>query len=332
MAEESYGPQQSAPQAAGLTEDEERKLVKEVEERFLYFEQVLEPIKKNMSRWWRLYLGERKDVRKQNEQWRSNTWLGDPFHQTETEASVLLSILNSIDPSISAEGVGQEDEWKARAFTRSQDYFLRSNKWSARQESILRRCSIQGWTVIETRWREIKYDIIMRADKKTRIAYDQAVNAAMMKGGLPQPPDAMGDPQGYQMWMEQAAAGSPSLPQMARMMAPAPKEVVQYRGPWYQRNSDFDYYFDPNVEDWSTHEMFIKRVIKPWKWIAENPDFDQEKVKKCRGTSPGDAQQVSKWEQEINAKIGQMLDAAVDEALASPFPDPSTLMEDVYGN
>lgn len=35
---------------------------------------------------------------------------------------------------------------------------------------------------------------------------------------------------------------------------------------------------------------------------------------------------------EIDAKIVQSLDAAVDEALASPFPDPSTLMENVYGN
>ena len=35
---------------------------------------------------------------------------------------------------------------------------------------------------------------------------------------------------------------------------------------------------------------------------------------------------------EIDTKINQLLDAAVDEALASPFPDPSTLMENVYGN
>jgi pyruvate dehydrogenase E1 component alpha subunit/2-oxoisovalerate dehydrogenase E1 component alpha subunit len=35
---------------------------------------------------------------------------------------------------------------------------------------------------------------------------------------------------------------------------------------------------------------------------------------------------------EIDARIDQLLDAAVDEALASPFPDPSTLMENVYGD
>jgi TPP-dependent pyruvate/acetoin dehydrogenase alpha subunit len=35
--------------------------------------------------------------------------------------------------------------------------------------------------------------------------------------------------------------------------------------------------------------------------------------------------------EEIDTKINQLLDAAVDEALASPFPDPSTLMENVYG-
>lgn len=36
--------------------------------------------------------------------------------------------------------------------------------------------------------------------------------------------------------------------------------------------------------------------------------------------------------EEIDARINQMLDAAVDEALASPFPDPSTLTENVYGD
>lgn len=34
---------------------------------------------------------------------------------------------------------------------------------------------------------------------------------------------------------------------------------------------------------------------------------------------------------EIDTRINQMLDAAVDEALASSFPDPSTLKENVYG-
>jgi pyruvate dehydrogenase E1 component alpha subunit/2-oxoisovalerate dehydrogenase E1 component alpha subunit len=36
--------------------------------------------------------------------------------------------------------------------------------------------------------------------------------------------------------------------------------------------------------------------------------------------------------EEIDTRINQMLDAAVDEALASPFPDPSTLLENVYGD
>lgn len=35
--------------------------------------------------------------------------------------------------------------------------------------------------------------------------------------------------------------------------------------------------------------------------------------------------------EEIDAKITDLLDRAVDDALASPFPDPSTLMENVYG-
>jgi hypothetical protein len=289
-------------QPVPLSDQDETKLVKELEERFLYFEEALKTIRQNMSRWWRLYLGERKDNRKQNEQWRSNTWLGDPFHQTQTGVAVLLSILNAIDPSISAEGVGAEDLWKGEAFTRAMDYFLRMNRWSYSQEMLLTKASIQGWTVVETRWREIKFNMMMRPDRNTRVQYDETVNG-LLKSGVPSPPNPQQDPQGYQMWIEQAAVGAPSLPQLAAAMAPAEQEIIQYRGPWFARNSDFDYYFDPNTEDWTRHELFIKRVVKPWNWIEKNPDFDQAKVKAChRGA--GDTNRVSTWEKEINAKAG----------------------------
>ena len=281
-------------------------LVRKVVEQFEFYGKQLDPIKNAMSRYNRLYLGERKDSRRENEKWRSNTWLGDPFHQTETEVAVWLSILNSQVPSVTAEGVGTEDEWKARGFTRAIDYFQRMNRWSYQQEQALRKVSFQGWTVIEPRWREIVYEVIQPPTKQERIAYDQRVNQAMMQG-LPQPPDPIEDPEGSQKWHQQAQIEPIGL---------APKPVVQYRGPWFANNSDYDYYFDPFLEDWSEQEIFIKRVIKPWKWLEKNagPEegkpFDAENLAKCKGASGGeeDSKRLSRWEREVAAKQGLTFD------------------------
>lgn len=282
----------------GLGDEQHDKLVKEIEELFLFYDQQLSTVKQNMSRYARLYLGERSDPRRETEKWRSNTWLGDPFHQTETEVAVWLSILNSLVPSVTAEGVGTEDEWKGRAFTRAIDYFQRANHWSYQQEQSLRKVSFQGWTVIEPRWREITFDAIQPPTKAEMVAYDRAVNAAMMQG-LPQPPKPE-DREGFDLWHQQARITPPAL---------GPREVVQYRGPWWSLNSDYDYYFDPFIEDWTEQECFIKRVIKPWKWLEsragpeEEKPYDPENLAKAKGKA-GDSQRLSRWEQQIAAKIG----------------------------
>jgi hypothetical protein len=278
-------------------EREHEKFVRELIEQFDFYSQALDPLKSDMSRYTRLYLGERKDKRRENEKWRSNTWLGDPFHQTETEVAVWISILNSQTPSVSAEGIGSEDEWKARAFTRAIDYFQRANRWTYQQEQILRKVSYQGWTVIEPRWREIKYSATKPPTRNDRVQYDEAVKKAM-RGGMPEPPDAVTDPEGYQLWIQQSRVQPISFGE---------QEVIQYRGPWWQSNSDYDYYFDPYVEDWTEHEVFVKRVLKPWSWLEEQAKagkYDMEALKACRGASGGGGndQRLSKWDQEIAAR------------------------------
>lgn len=289
----------------GRVGDEEHdKLVKELLEQFDFYSTLLDPMKATMSRYTRLYLGERKDPRKETEKWRSNTWLGDPFHQTETEVSVWISILNSQTPSVSAEGVGTEDEWKALAYTRAIDYFQRQNRWTYQQEQILRKVSFQGWTFVETRWRDIVYDMILPPTKEKRVEYDLAVNEAM-KQGMPQPPDAVGDPERFALWNQQARLSPPAV---------GPREVVQYRGPWWQNSSDYDFYFDPFEEDWTQQEVFVKRVLKPWKWLEKNagPDkrYDAENLAKCKGKGGGgNDQRLSQWDQEIAAKQGLSFNA-----------------------
>jgi len=86
--------------------------------------------------------------------------------------------------------------------------------------------------------------------------------------------------------------------------------VVKYRGPWWANNSDYDYYFDPFLEDWTEQEVFVKRVLKPWKWLEANagPEdgkrYDPENLAKCKGRAGGDQQRLSQWDREISARQG----------------------------
>jgi hypothetical protein len=279
---------------------EHAKFVSELMEYFDHYSKALDPLKNAMSRYTRLYLGERRDERRKNEQWRSNSWLGDPFHQTETEVSVWISILNSQTPNVSAEGVGTEDEWKARGYTRTIDYIERGNNWTYGQEQALRKVSYQGWTVIEPRWREISFNVVKPPTKQDRIDYDDKVNT-VMKQGAPAPPDALDQREQYDLWLQQYRV--PGLPF-------GEQKVIKYRGPWWTRNSDYDYYFDPYIEDWSEHEVFIKRVLKPWKWLEDNADkkgYDRQALAACKG-SGADDNRLSKWDREIAARQGLTFD------------------------
>jgi len=283
----------------GSVDDKAHKdLITKIIEQFDFYAKQLDPIKNVMSRYNRLYLGERKDVRRENEKWRSNTWLGDPFLHTETETAVWISLLNSQVPSVTAEGVGTEDEWKARGFTRAIDYFQRKNRWTYQQEQICRKVSFQGWTIIEPRWREITFQAIMPPTKQQRVAYDQSVGKAMMQG-MPEPPNPMQDPQGSELWHQQTNIQPVGI---------GPRDVVQYRGPWWNNSSDYDYYFDPFLEDWTEQELLIKRVVKPWAWLekeAKKGKYDPDNLAKCKGKGGGeDDKRLSKWEREIAARQG----------------------------
>jgi hypothetical protein len=289
------------------SDDRHKKLVAEITERFDYFEKQLQSVRQSMSRYTRLYLGQRKDERRETERWRSKSWMGDPFHQTQTEVAVWLSLLNAQTPPFAPEAVGTEDEGKARAFVRAIDYFQRRTSWQAVQEKALLKNSYQGWTVIETRWQERKRTITAPPTMKERIAYDEKVNEAMRQG-MPEPPKPLNDPMGSQLWHEQARI---------QPLAIGPREIVQYRGPAWISNSDYDYFFDPYVEDWSQHELFIKRVIKPWKWLEARAGtdpadgsrpYDEENLKLCKGKSSGDSQRLSQWDREISAQAGLTFD------------------------
>lgn len=282
-----------------------RDLCKEIQEVYDYQTRQLTPIFSRMSRYHRLWMGERKDPRKEHEKkWRSLSWLGDPFQQTSIEVAVLMDSLNSIDPPYGPEGVSTEDEWKARAFVRALDYFFKSNRWISTQEMALTSMGIQGWTILETTWREQTYQVTQRPPREERIGYDQAVKRLQMQG-VPSPPDPVSDPEGHGAWVQSAQSMDPSFPNPPAI---GPRTVVAYRGPWFNRPSDFTFRFDPFVEDWQEQECIIKRVVKPWKWVEsqagpeDDKPFDPAMVQKAKSNTTNE--RLTQWDREIASQFG----------------------------
>jgi len=292
---------------ADAYDQQEQKLVTELIELHDHWLTALSPRFREMVGDHKLYLGYREDRRQAHEKWRSWSWLGDPYSLTTTETDAWMEIMNSTDPSYSVEGVGTEDEWKARAIEREIDYILRGNKWTYNQEMLLRNLSIQGWKVIKTGYREIKFSPMRRPTKDELIAFDTAVNQALASGQVTSPPDPESQPEEFAGWMESTKAVFPTFPDAP---GPKPSDTVQYRGPWMFRPSEFDLRFDPYIEDWTEHEVFFQRVVKPRSWgekQVEAGKFDKDKFAKGSRSGPED-KRLSQYDRDIAAQIGLTFD------------------------
>jgi hypothetical protein len=292
------------PENVGYVGDKDHDaLVKQLEEVYIHWLGQLSPRFKEMASDTRLYLGYREDRRQAHEKWRSWSWLGDPYQQTETEMNAWLEIMNSTDPSFAVEGVGPEDEWKARGISRQIDYILRGNKWTSLQEMLFRDLSPQGWKVIKTGWKEIKFSPMRRPTKDELITWDKALNEALKTGTVSSPPDPMTEQPEFQSWMQQTQQLVPGFPSAP---APAPSEVVTYRGPGFDLPSSFDLAFDPHVEKWENHELIFHRIVKPREWgekRVEEGKFDKQQFEKSSRSGPNDSR-LSQYDRQISEQIG----------------------------
>jgi hypothetical protein len=282
--------------------DDHDKLVKDLVVKHDHFFNALTPRFAEMVIDHKLWLGHREDKRQAHEQWRSWSWMGDPYSLTTVETDSWMEILNSMDPPFQAEGVGAEDEWKARGYERYIDYFLRGNKWTWTLEMAMRNLSIQGWYIFKPGWREVKFSPIKRPSRDALAFWDNAVNDALKTGQVTSPPDPQSQPQEFQNWLQSTQATFPQFPAPPQ---PAPSETVSYRGPWLYRPSPFEMRFDPNVEAWDEQETIMQRVVKPKTWTeaqVKSGKFDAESVK---GAGAGaDSRRLNQWDCEIGEKIG----------------------------
>ena len=296
------------PEGVGYINDPQHdRLVADLVEIYDHWRQQLAPRFREMSDDTKLYLGYRVDRRQAHEKWRSHSQLGDPYQQTETEANAWLEIMNSMDPSYAVEGVGVEDEWKARGIERWVDYILRGNRWTYFQDLLFHGLSYQGMKIIKPTWKEVTYQPMRRPSRNELVAWDDAVNRALKTGMIVSPPDPMGEPEEFQSWLgatQEVVPGFPSPPKFG------PSEVIKYRGPGFTTVSNFEMTYDPWIEHWEDQEIVFQRVVKPREWgekQVEEGKFDEEQFKRSSRTGPEDTR-LSKYDRDISSQIGLVQD------------------------
>lgn len=287
-------------------------LVREIQEIETFYTGQLQQTWTDSVRYNRLYLADRDDLRKPHEKWRACTVVPDAFSSTETAVAALSEIFLSADPPVQAEGIGVEDLPRARKVERLHSYILDRNVWPLNLDIQLRDVKIQGtaaWKVINTtRQLNVRLHGSPQQDKAFDVAIETAVGRGAPDPGLD---DTLEDPAKFEAWRNQVnQAGYGPVPELPT--APGAfqqKNVIQYRGPWFDRVSLFDLRFDPFVENVQDQPIVIQRVVKPLKWLMDrtgpgaDKKYDAAQVEAALG-SRGEQNRLSTYQQQIASFLG----------------------------
>lgn len=288
-------------------EEAHDNLVKEQIEIEQFYAGQLQTTWRNWVRWKRMYLADRDDKRKPHEKWRSNTVVPHAYSGTETAVAALSEVFLSTDPPIQTEGVGVEDEERARKIERLFAYALERNAWPLNLDIQLRDVKIQGtaaWKVTHThRSTKVRLHSSPEQDKAFDLAIDDAV-----KAGAPNPP--LDDPIAFEEWrnlVNTARVGNvPPMP--GEPGGFQEKEIIQYRGPSYDRVSLFDLRFDPLIENVQDQPVIMQRVVKPLRWLmartgpGADRKYDPRQVE--AGVGKGAQERFSDSQKQIAGYLG----------------------------
>ncbi len=302
-------PLQAAPLTFG--EQDHDNLRSEVIELFEFHVEQLTPQYNRQVKHQKMYLADRPDRRLRHEKWRSWTWVPWPYVTTEAKVAAQLEAMNSSDPPVECRGVGQEDQAFGRKVEAYASYTLECNRWITLQEMLFRECSIQGTTVLKPIHRNRTRTVTVRPAAEQQQAFDAAIESAI-GAGLPSPPDPVSAPEEFDVWRETVnrqfamalpvGGGIPERPTLQR------REVIEYRGPWFEWPSLWDLYFDPQVYDPQDQPQIVHRVVKTRDWLKSKtgPEpgkpYDPKQVEQALGSMEGN--RFNKWDQEISGQLG----------------------------
>jgi hypothetical protein len=301
-------PLQAAPLVSG--EDAHDKLKQSIFQLFDAHVLALTPQYNRMVKHQKLYLADRPDRRLRHEKWRSWTWVPWPYVTTEAKVAAQLEAMNSSDPPVEFRGIGQEDQALGRKVEAYAQYTLDCNSWISRQEMLFRECAIQGTSVMKPVYRNRTRRVIVRPSSEEIATFDAVLNKVAGMPGMT-PPDPVSQAEEFAIWRETVNRQlAPMLPMggIPEVPSPRPREVVEYRGPWFDWPSLFDLYFDPEVYDPQDQPQIVHRVVKTREWLmgktGDQPGqpYNPKQVEAALTSKEGG--RFTQWDQEISDKLG----------------------------
>ena len=261
-------------------EDAHDAIVREIELREAFYREQLAPKFRQMVRWWKLYLADKEDKRGEHEKWRANVFVPYPYSGVETMVASVTDIINASDPVVQAEGVGQEDERRARSIERVIDYTLRRNSWTKTQDLLYRAMGVQGTTIPKLIWMNRSRQTFVHPTQDEIARFNAAVQQAQ-QAGLGSPPEDPGMFEEWRQWVNLQVATIQPGPLAAPVQLvippapiPGPREIIEYRGPWIDRTQIYDLRFDPQIENMQEQDLVIHRMVKTRQWVLDRASAD----------------------------------------------------------
>lgn len=294
---------------SGEGEAKQSAIVRDVDELMRWHQGQLEPAWNDMIRWWQLYLAKQRDQRDPvTEKWRANVFVPYPYSGVETKVAVLTDIINSASPLIQAEGVDDQDMQHQDSIERLLDYTLTRNNFRSKLDLWLRECAIQGVMAFKTLFlsKTSQFQSAPTASELTEFQAKLGQAFQLLgpnRGGFVSPAE---DPEGFEAWRQTFNASSygtsvkvPSAP------GSGSKEVIRFRGPWFERISMFDVFLDPNIYDVQEQDQIVHRTIKPQAWLEQRAKaglYDPAAVELGLKAGGGDLK-VSQFDQDIQQML-----------------------------
>jgi hypothetical protein len=288
------------PEAIGYVGDESHDLeIRRLVETEQFYREQLAPWFDQIVPYWKLYLADREDTRREDEKWRANVFVPYPYSGLEAKVTSIMDLINSADRFVQVEGVDAMDDKMAPGVEYLLDYTLRINRFRTMFAGIMRSAGIQGAEGYQVTWRKRGIPMKQTWDVSDVAELQQAITVAV-NNGAPPPPSPTQAPAQFKVWADMVVkAGKvdrvPSLP--------GDKIITTFRGPSITRVSLTDLRFDPIIEEWEDQPCIMKRSVVSEEWLyaqVRAGRFDEAQVAKALGGYGGAPDEHwQKWQEEV---------------------------------
>jgi hypothetical protein len=264
--------------------------------------------------YWRIWQADHDDPRSPEErQWRANIHPPSLFVTGESAVSIIVDIINGIDPPIQASERGPEDTDDAIAIEKYLDYVLEMNSWRGLfAQEVVRSAKVQGMDFIQVTHIDRRRTIRAIPTSKQKDEFQEALIRARSLGA-PDFPNPAIDPVSFDAWRQLANEAHPQ----AKVPEPpygGREDIIHYRGPHLMRIPIYQMRWDPQAAinplvGWAEGQhTIIRRVVKPRGWVdrrtGRDPDkpFDPAQVERAR--AGGYQEKFSSYENEFAGRAG----------------------------